>query len=189
MLAPDLIPRNIFTEHLSRSILSIVAAYGPWSSGYGLPPLELQVTPPRSFLQVAANDINHLVCFTVGIYNPASTSSVQISKITPDQVVPVMPAVLRTGSSKATQIPPDSDVDVASNNAYTLADGLAVSEGGALLAPTVDLNDGLTLSLPQPMDGEPELGLAQVGEEPQSSCALLAQPDAGRESVFARLSL
>ena len=26
----------------------------------------------------------------------------------------------------------------------------------------MDLNDGLTLSLPQPMDGEPELGLAQV---------------------------
>ena len=82
------------------------------------------MTPPRSFLQVAANDINHLVCFTVGIYNPASTSSVQISKITPDQVVPVMPAVLLTGSSKATQITPDSDFDVESNNAYTLADDL-----------------------------------------------------------------
>ena len=34
------------------------------------------------------------------------------------------------------------------------------------MAPTVDLNDGLTLALPQSMDqsmdGEPELGLAQV---------------------------
>jgi len=108
VLASDLIPHNIFTEYLSRSILSVVSTYGPWSSGCGLPPLELQVTPPRSFIQVADNDTAHLVCFYVGIYNPEPTSSVQISKIIPHEAIPDMPSMMHTGSSGFTQMTPDS---------------------------------------------------------------------------------
>ena len=130
--ASDLIPRNIFTEYLSRSILSVVAAYGPWSSGYGLPPLQLQVTPPRTFLQVATNDVNHVLCFTTGIHNPATSSLVQMSEITPDQAVSVMPTVLPASSSKANQMTPDSDLDVDSTSACILADDPDASEAASI---------------------------------------------------------
>ena len=43
------IPRSTFTSYLSGSILSVVAAYGPWSAGYGLPPLSLQTATPSLF--------------------------------------------------------------------------------------------------------------------------------------------
>ena len=59
--ASDLIPHNIFTAHLSRSILSVVAAFGPWSSGYGLPPLELQMAAHRTTIQVPHHETTHLV--------------------------------------------------------------------------------------------------------------------------------
>ena len=50
VLTSDLIPRNVFTAYLSRSIMSVVATFGPWSVAYGLPPLEFQTPSPRTIL-------------------------------------------------------------------------------------------------------------------------------------------
>ena len=52
VLVNEVIPRSIFTAYLSRSILSLTAAFGPWRAGYGLPPLDLQMTVPQISFQV-----------------------------------------------------------------------------------------------------------------------------------------
>lgn len=103
ILASDLIPRNIFTEYLSRSILSVVAAYGSWSAGYGLPPLELQVASPRSYIQVVDSHATHLVCFSASICNPESTSSVQISEIATEDSALVLPPLMHNEVSSLHQ--------------------------------------------------------------------------------------
>ena len=89
VLTSDLIPRNIFTAYLSRSIMSVVAAFGPWSSRYGLPPLEFQIASPRAILGVADQETTHMLCFFAHILHPApASSSVQINELAPEEEDP-----------------------------------------------------------------------------------------------------
>ena len=67
----DIIPRNTFTTYLSSSILSVVAAYGPWTAGYGLPPLALQTTVPTTEFQVGTADARFSVRLSTRILNKA----------------------------------------------------------------------------------------------------------------------
>ena len=69
VLVNDLIPHNTFTADLSRSIMSVVAAYGPWSSGYGLPLLDLQVAAPNTSFQVDNEEAVIMVRFSPRIMN------------------------------------------------------------------------------------------------------------------------
>jgi len=163
VLASDLIPRNVFTAHLSRSILSVVAAFGPWSSGYGLPPLEFQMAAQRTILQVTDHQTTHLVCFSARILNPEPIPCViQISELKPDgdasALLPMMP----------TNVPALGNTQVAS------IDGSSISSADMLsLVPTANLNEGPQVAQSDPMIVGSDLGLAQVlSGEPGPSTAL-----------------
>ena len=156
MLTSDLILRNVFTAYLSRSILSVVAAFGPWSSGYGLPPLEFQTASPRTILQVADQETTHLLCYSAHILHAAPTSSlVQISELAPEEEVPTALPSEHLGT-----LPTEAVGDTAMS---TLSPDTAAPFDAMLsLAPTTVSMDGSPIVSHGPLEDDSDLGLAQV---------------------------
>lgn len=76
VLISDSIPRNLFTNYLSRSIRSVVAAFGPWSAGYGLPPISAQyLAPPVWFdVQLGTSAVSVQLSTTIHVHPPANSS-------------------------------------------------------------------------------------------------------------------
>jgi len=156
VLVNDLVPQNTFIAYLSRSIMSVVAAYGPCSSGYGLSPLDMQVEAPNTSFQVANDETMVVVCFSPHILNKAPTPpSVQITEILNEEYVP---GTLHDGS------PETNDTIAMIQTSAPLGDegSSVLNEEVSILQPTASSNIGPQLALMEPMEDSSDLGLAQV---------------------------
>lgn len=145
VLINDLVPRNVFTAYLSRSIMNVVFAFWPWSSGCGLPSLATQVAmPPISFNFMAGNE-EMTVYFAARINeHPPACSSVVISDVTDSDtaVVDTVTDVVEDSSGSAL---PDSLATDALASSMNLS-SVVPNDRNSQLAPTVIVSDDQVLA-------------------------------------------
>lgn len=146
----DFVPRSIFTRYLSRYIMNVVAAYGPWSSGYGLPHIATQYPIPQITYDVTVNNEAVMVQFSPRIYDyPLAPSSVVITDITNENSINV------TNQARIQEL--------AILGTHTNSTEIAAVDTTTLcLAPTETSNSGLQQSPVHSTATSLEIGLAQV---------------------------